>query len=65
MISKIGENAGMVWNTLSDGSTKSVKELKKATKLNDKDLYAALGWLARECKISLTEEGSDLYISLL
>lgn len=62
---KIGINAGLVWNALSDGSKKSVKELKKATKLTDKDLYAALGWLSREDKIEVTEEGVDVYVQLI
>lgn len=64
MVAKIGENAGLVWNALSDGS-KTVKELKKATKLTDKDLYAALGWLAREAKVSLNEEGADVIVTLI
>jgi hypothetical protein len=62
---KIGINAGLVWNALSDGSKKSVKELKKATKLTDKDLYAALGWLSRESKIEVTEEEVEVYIQLI
>jgi hypothetical protein len=62
---KIGINAGLVWNALSDGSKKSVKELKKATKLTDKDLYAALGWLSREDKVEVTEEDADVYVQLV
>jgi hypothetical protein len=49
MIELIGTNAGIVWNALNDGGKMSVKALKKATKIKlDKDLYAALGWLAKE-----------------
>ncbi|MBO7255612.1 MAG: winged helix-turn-helix domain-containing protein [Paludibacteraceae bacterium] len=64
MIEKIGINAGLVWNALNNGSLE-VKTLKKATKLTDKDLYAALGWLAREGKVQFTEEGKDLFINLI
>lgn len=64
MIEKIGINAGLVWNALNNGSLE-VKNLKKATKLTDKDLYAALGWLAREGKVQFTEEGKDLFINLI
>lgn len=64
MIEKIGINAGLVWNALNNGSLE-VKALKKATKLTDKDLYAALGWLAREGKVQFTEEGKDLFINLI
>ncbi len=64
MITKIGTNAGAVWNAL-DGGMKTVKELKKATKLTDKDLYAALGWLAREAKIELVEDTADVSVKLI
>lgn len=63
MIEKIGNNAGLVWNALCGGSLE-VKALKKETKLTEKDLYAALGWLAREGKVQFTEEGKDLFVSL-
>ncbi len=64
MIIKIGTNAGLVWNALNSG-TKNVKDLKKATKLTDKDLFAALGWLAREAKIDLIEDGADITVKLI
>ncbi len=63
MIEKIGTNAGLIWNALSNGSLE-VKALKKATKLTDKDLFAALGWLAREGKVSFTENEKELFINL-
>jgi len=56
MKEKIGINAGLVWQALSNGKLE-VKALKKAVKLTEKDLYAALGWLAREEKIFF--EGED------
>lgn len=64
MVEKIGINAGKVWSELDAAGNQNVKEVKKATKLTDKDLYAALGWLAREGKISLVEDGKDLIVSL-
>lgn len=63
MKEKIGTNAGLVWQSLNEGA-KEVKALKKATKLNDKDLYAALGWLAREEKVNFTETETDILVSL-
>ena len=49
MIETIGNNAGLVWNALTANNGLSIKALKKATKISkEKDLYAALGWLARE-----------------
>ena len=60
---KIGENAGLIWNALLGGAL-TLKALKKATKLKNDELYLALGWLAREGKVSFTE-GEDLTITLL
>ncbi|MBQ5388193.1 MAG: winged helix-turn-helix domain-containing protein [Paludibacteraceae bacterium] len=60
---KIGENAGLIWNALQGGAL-TLKALKKATKLKNDELYLALGWLAREDKVSFTE-GEDLTITLL
>ena len=63
MKDKIGTNAGLVWNALLVGNS-DIKALKKATKLNDKDVYAALGWLAREDKIYFVETESELIVGL-
>jgi hypothetical protein len=65
MKEKIGNDAGRIWKVLDEQGTKSVKELKKATKLVDKEIYAALGWLAREEKLTFNQENDDLYISLV
>jgi len=65
MTTKIGENAGLLWSSLNDGSKKTVKDLKKATKLTDKDLYCSLGWLAREAKVYLEEDGTDVFVRLI
>ncbi|MBO5817971.1 MAG: winged helix-turn-helix domain-containing protein, partial [Paludibacteraceae bacterium] len=46
------------------GGALTLKALKKATKLKNDELYLALGWLAREGKVSFTE-GEDLTITLL
>ncbi|GAB6012410.1 winged helix-turn-helix domain-containing protein [Viscerimonas tarda] len=61
---KIGTNAGTVWAYLSESGKKSLKEVKKASKLTEKDLYASLGWLAREGKISVTESAEDIFVEL-
>lgn len=64
----IGTNAGAVWAALDEAGTLSVKQLKKATKLKDKEVFAALGWLAREGKIALAtdpEDEKELLVSLI
>ena len=47
----IGAWAGLVWNALNETDVLSLKQLKKITKLKDKEAFAAIGWLAREGKI--------------
>ena len=64
MKEKIGLDAGNIWKVLDAQGVKSVKELKKATKLVDKEIYAAIGWLAREEKLIFRQEENDLFISL-
>ncbi len=64
MKEKIGNNAGSVWTVLNAaGGRKSLKEVKKLTKLTEKDLYAALGWLAREDKVVFIEE-DEIFVAL-
>ena len=66
MIETIGTNAGLVWNALNQGGEMGVKALKKATKIKtEKDVYAALGWLAKEGKLAFTEKCADVCVSLL
>ena len=60
---KIGENAGLIWNALQGGAL-TLNALKKATKLKNDELNLALGWLAREGKVAF-EEAEELTISLL
>lgn len=66
MIERIGQNAGLVWNALNQLGKMDIKALKKATKLRtDKELYAAIGWLAKEGKLSFDETGEELLIELI
>lgn len=60
----IGLNAGLIWNALNEADALGIKQLKKITKLKEKETYAALGWLAREGKINLEEVEGELVISL-
>lgn len=60
---KIGINAGLIWAALENGE-QNVKAVKKATKLAEKELNLALGWLAREGKISFREDNGEVFITL-
>ena len=64
----IGTNAGTVWTALNTAEALDIKQLKKMTKLKDKEVYAALGWLAREGKIEMApdpQDEKDYIVSLL
>jgi len=63
MITKIGENAGRIWGALQEGAL-DLKALKKATKLKNEELYLALGWLAREGKLTFEEKEADTIVAL-
>ncbi|MCM1517061.1 MAG: winged helix-turn-helix domain-containing protein [Pseudoflavonifractor sp.] len=55
----IGTWAGLLWNALNEADVLGTKQIKKITKLKDKELYAAIGWLAREDKIEIQESPED------
>lgn len=58
-VEEIGCYAGAVWNALNEAEALGVKQIKKITKLKDKECYAALGWLARENKIVIAPDPKD------
>lgn len=63
----IGNNAGIVWTLLNDGKRWKYEDLKAASALSDRDLNAAIGWLAREDKIYFETDNNNaeyLYLSL-
>ena len=62
---EIGLNDGLVWNALNESEGLTLKGLKKVTKLKDKQLYAALGWLSREDKVTIEEVEGDLLVNLI
>ena len=57
---KAGVIAGTIWNALNETEGMTAKQLKKATKLVDKDLFLGLGWLLREDKVSVEEVEGEL-----
>jgi len=61
---KAGIVAGQIWTALSGSEGLTVKQVKKATKLVDKDLFLGLGWLLREDKVSVKEVEGDLLVAL-
>lgn len=61
---EIGLHAGQIWQLLSDNAKWSYGSLKRKSGLKDKELGAALGWLAREGKVEFEQEEEELYLYL-
>lgn len=58
---EIGLNAGKVWRLLSNNERWTYDELKSKIDLSDRDLNAAIGWLARENKIDFeADHGKEI-----
>ena len=49
----IGMNAGIIWNLLNDYQKWDIPKLCEASGLSEKEVYTAIGWLARENKIEI------------
>lgn len=49
---EVGTNAGRVWKTLNIWGELDLSNLAKLVDMNDKELFTALGWLAREDKVT-------------
>lgn len=62
---KAGINAGKIWVAIEGTEGLTAKQIKKATKLIDKELYLGLGWLLREDKIETSEVEGELFVKLV
>lgn len=52
LTTEIGTNAGKVWKVLKKRNDLDVTTISRLSKVSKKDCYSALGWLAKEEKIS-------------
>lgn len=65
MVEKIGNMAGSIWSALNENGAMNSKDLKKVCKIKtDKELFLVMGWLFREDKLNVQEDGKELIISL-
>lgn len=62
---KAGIVAGQIWTALDGTDGLTHKEIKKATKIVDKDFFLGLGWLLREDKVSTEDVNSELFVKLI
>ena len=64
MKAKVGETAGRVWEILKNKEKVEISALARMLKEKTVVVYQAVGWLAREDKISYHVKGNKIYISL-
>ena len=55
-VDQIGDTAGVVWHYLHDNGSSTITELTKEIEAPRDVVMQALGWLAREDKITIEEE---------
>jgi hypothetical protein len=63
-VASIGEEAGIVWRVLSEKGPLSMTKLVKAVGEPRDTVMLALGWLAREGKINIEDDGRNRVVSL-
>ena len=61
----IGTAAGAIWMALSENGAMSAKDLQTDAKTKtDKETDLAMGWLLREDKLNVAEEGKEMTLCL-
>jgi hypothetical protein len=63
-VASVGEVAGVVWRVLTENGPMTMAKLVKAVGEPRDTVMQAIGWLARENKIDLAEEGHSRVVSL-
>ena len=64
MANTIGAAAGKIWKFLNKNGPTSISKIATETGINKNDIQRAIGWLAREEKITIEQKGRTETISL-
>jgi len=64
MNDEIGDAAGLIWSYLEGVDRATATKLVAETQLKANEVQRAIGWLAREEKITFEREGRSEYFSL-
>ncbi len=64
MQGKIDSAAGTIWRYLNEHGEITLSKLKQGTKLSEQLLFAGIGWLPRENKLTFTTEGRSVRVCL-
>ena len=61
---QVGETAGKIWQLLNEEGPQTFPQLKKKLDGSGELLSFALGWLAREDKVDMTQEKKIVTVAL-
>jgi len=61
---QVGETAGRIWHLLNDEGPQTFPQLKKKLNGSGELVGFALGWLAREDKIDISQEKKNFTVAL-
>ena len=64
MTEQIGATAGKIWQVLHENGEMNIATLPKKVGVNPLVVHQALGWLARENKLSYRMEGAKNLVGL-
>jgi len=59
-----GKNAGVVWRTLNEKGKLGLRDISKFSKLSMLEVNGAIGWLAKENKVKMIENGAKVFYEL-
>lgn len=63
-VAQIGKTAGAVWHALADNGPLTMAKLIKTVGEPRDTVMQSLGWLAREGKVAIQEDGRKRVVSL-
>jgi hypothetical protein len=63
-IDQIGDTAGLVWHHLNENGPRTLSQLAKEIDAPRDVIMQAIGWLAREDKVSVDEERNKKVVAL-
>jgi len=64
VVDQIGDTAGLVWNHLCENGPRTLNQLAKEVDAPRDVIMQAVGWLAREDKLSIEEDRNRKVASL-
>ena len=64
MANSIGASAGKIWDFLNTTGPASISKISNETGVSKNDVQRAIGWLAREEKILIEQNGRTETVSL-